>query len=379
MTVANTLRKAGPFAGNGATTAFPFTFKVFADTDLEVIELDTTSGLETIKTITTQYTVALNADQDANPGGTVDYLTAPTAGKEVTLLSAIPALQDVDLVGGGGFYPQTIENALDRAVALIQQLQEQVLRALLIPVSFDITGSLPQPESSTVIGWNAAADALRNYSFDEISVAIAAAALLDDKGDLLVGTGGGQAPVAFSVGADGEVLVADSTEPYGVKWAPSALDGTGLVIQTVSTQVGTLASGTTQTPVDNTKPQITEGTQFLTLAFTPVSNTSVLIVDLEALVSHSGAAGTVTMALHQVGTADAIAATAVGFTTAYQQLNPRIQSYFESAVLGTGARTYSMRIGANLAGTTYLNGAGATQYYANVASTRLTITEIEPV
>lgn len=164
MTVANTLRKAGPFAGNGATTAFPFTFKVFADTDLQVVEFDTTTNVETIKTITTHYTVALNADQDANPGGTVDYLTAPAAGKEVTLLSVIPALQDTDLVGGGGFYPQTIESALDRAIALIQQLQELQSRSMLLPVSFNLTALLPQPVAFNVLGWNEAETELVNYT-----------------------------------------------------------------------------------------------------------------------------------------------------------------------------------------------------------------------
>lgn len=164
MTVANTLRKAGPFTCNGVTTSFPFTFKVFAETDLLVVEFDIDNETETIKTLTTHYTVTLNGDQDANPGGTVDAVAAPITGKKWTLLSAVPALQDTDLVGGGGFYPQTVEDALDRAIALIQQLQELQSRSMLLPVSFNLTALLPGPTPFYLLGWNAAGTALVNYA-----------------------------------------------------------------------------------------------------------------------------------------------------------------------------------------------------------------------
>ncbi len=163
MTVANTLRKAGPMSGNGVTTAFPFTFKVFAGTDVQVVEFDVATNVETIKTITTHYTVSLNSDQDVNPGGTVNYLVAPATGKQVTLLSAIPALQDTDLVGGGGFYPQTIENSLDRLTALIQQLQELQSRSMLLPVSFNLTALLPTPTPFNLLGWDGSGSELVNY------------------------------------------------------------------------------------------------------------------------------------------------------------------------------------------------------------------------
>jgi hypothetical protein len=48
---------------------------------------------------------------------------------------------------------------------------------------------------------------------------VATDALWDAAGDLVVGTGA-DAAVRVSVGADGEVLVADSGEAAGVKWAP---------------------------------------------------------------------------------------------------------------------------------------------------------------
>ena len=72
MTISSEIRKAGPFDGNGSTTSFPFTFKVFAKTDIRVVRTDTTRN-ETTLTLDSDYGVALNADQDNNPGGTVTY------------------------------------------------------------------------------------------------------------------------------------------------------------------------------------------------------------------------------------------------------------------------------------------------------------------
>ena len=51
MTISSTAtRKAGPYAGNGSTVAFAFSFKVFADSDLVVTHTDD-NGLETVKTL----------------------------------------------------------------------------------------------------------------------------------------------------------------------------------------------------------------------------------------------------------------------------------------------------------------------------------------
>ena len=65
MTISSTNRKAGPYIGNGTTTVFPFYFKVFAAADVEVVRLTVATNVETILTLTTDYTVTLNTDQNA--------------------------------------------------------------------------------------------------------------------------------------------------------------------------------------------------------------------------------------------------------------------------------------------------------------------------
>lgn len=135
MTISSTTRKAGPFTGNGVTAAFPFAYKVFTAADLLVVQADTATGVETTKVLTTDYTVSLNADQNANPGGTVTMLVPPPVGTTLVATSQVGNLQPVDLTNAGGFYPKVINDAFDRTVIQVQQLAEKVSRAVLVSLT----------------------------------------------------------------------------------------------------------------------------------------------------------------------------------------------------------------------------------------------------
>lgn len=160
MTISSTTRKAGPFDGNGVTTSFPFTFKVFAKSDLRVVHT-TPGGVESDLVLDSDYSVALNADQDANPGGTVTY---PLSGAplpayyKLTLAGGLDYMQPTDITNGGGFYPQVVENGLDRLTMLIQQLGEELDRAVRIAISDDQEGlDLPAAaaRADRVLGFDA--------------------------------------------------------------------------------------------------------------------------------------------------------------------------------------------------------------------------------
>lgn len=134
MTISSTTRKAGPFDGNNVTTAFPFTFKVFSESDVVVVKTDP-DDIETTLTLTTHYTVSLNADQDASPGGTVTLPSALPTNYKLTLTSDVPTLQAVELANLGGFYPAVINAALDRLTIFCQELAEELARSVKVPIS----------------------------------------------------------------------------------------------------------------------------------------------------------------------------------------------------------------------------------------------------
>lgn len=141
MTINSETRVAGPFDGNDSTVSFPFTFKVFDSDEVRVVA--ETGAVETDLELGTDYTVTLNADQNASPGGSVVLVDPLATGARLTLTSALEMLQPVDLTNQGGFYPRVINSALDRLTILLQQLASVVSRTLKFPLSDGPVGDLP--------------------------------------------------------------------------------------------------------------------------------------------------------------------------------------------------------------------------------------------
>lgn len=135
MSISSENRKAGPFTGNGIAVSFPFTFKVFAASDLVVVRQLISTGAETTLVLNTDYTVSLNGNQELNPGGSVVLPAALAATFNLTITSSLPNLQPTTLTNAGGFYPTVLNDALDRATILVQQLRERLLRSISYPVS----------------------------------------------------------------------------------------------------------------------------------------------------------------------------------------------------------------------------------------------------
>jgi len=139
MTISSTVRIAGPYIGSGAATVFPFAFKVFAAAEMQVAKLNTTSNVETILVLNTDYTVQLNGDQNGTPGGTITLPAVLASGYNLTITSDIANLQPTDLTNQGGFYPEVITDALDRATIQIQQLDQNTIKIPLSDGVLDMT------------------------------------------------------------------------------------------------------------------------------------------------------------------------------------------------------------------------------------------------
>ena len=122
--------------GNGSATVFTFPFKVFATSELVVNLQDDLTGVQTLQVLGTDYTAVLSAAPNSNPGGSITFiLTAPAVGKTVIITSDIALEQPTNLSNQGGFYPDVINNSLDRATIQIQQVANLSTRALVIPIT----------------------------------------------------------------------------------------------------------------------------------------------------------------------------------------------------------------------------------------------------
>lgn len=157
----------------------------------------------------------------------------------------------------------------------------------------------------------------------------------------------------------------------------SVLTTQGQVLQVVNYQTGAVATGTTTIPTDNTVPQNTEGTEFMSLAITPRSATSTLII--QAIVNLAGNAGasSVSAALFQDSTASALAAEC--FTMAGTGYLSQVSMIFKMTSGTTSSTTFKVRAGLNTAGTTTFNGNSGASVFGNVVQySSITITEVVP-
>lgn len=167
MTVPSTARRAGPYYGSGALVSYPFSFKVFDKSHVRVVIKDSI-GVESDLAVDSSALVALNPDQDASPGGSVQYAvsgvaTALPSGYTLAVLSDLAYSQETDLPEGGSYRAASVEDGMDALAVQIQQLAEQAGRAFTVsPLAGAVSAVLPAPEAGKALGWNLAENALIN-------------------------------------------------------------------------------------------------------------------------------------------------------------------------------------------------------------------------
>lgn len=141
-----------------------------------------------------------------------------------------------------------------------------------------------------------------------------------------------------------------------------------------STQTSAVATGTTLTPADDTIPQSSEGTEFMTLSYTASSTSNVLTIEVLAMVSNSAVASNpITIALFKDSDTDALASQTIMSTGNGLVMQASLRHIMNAP--STSAVTYKVRIGANALGTTTFNGSGGTRRYGGTAASSITILE----
>lgn len=119
MTVSSTASRVA-YTGNGSTTAFAFTWRFLATTDIAVYVDGTLQS--------TGYSVS-------SPGssGTVTFVTAPANGTSVVIRRATAQTQETDYVANDAFSADVTELAFDRAMLAAQDNAAAIGRTLRAP------------------------------------------------------------------------------------------------------------------------------------------------------------------------------------------------------------------------------------------------------
>jgi hypothetical protein len=205
---------------------------------------------------------------------------------------------------------------------------------------------------------------------NQINVAGGVVSIADNA--VLPGTGAFRPPVGTTAQRPGaptagdtrwNTTTAESEEFNGTFWKPK-----GVVLQMVSGSIAA-STGTSQTPLDNTVPTSTEGTQIWTQSFTPLSTTSKIMIMFNLVHSNSSNANTNILAVF-AGT------TNIGASIGRVSANNGAGSMGLCITYtpgSTAAITFSGRLGST-GGTWYVNQTSAATLGGSLA-TEYTITE----
>jgi len=148
MTISSTTNRNN-YIGNGATSTYSYTYRIFSQNDL-LVTVRNTLDVETTLTLTTDYTVT---GVGSASGGTIVLVNASQAWLDSGFLIDDYVLsirrvrnltQETDIRNQGDFFPEVHEDALDHLVMLTQQQQDELDRSLKLnetsdPGDFDAT------------------------------------------------------------------------------------------------------------------------------------------------------------------------------------------------------------------------------------------------
>jgi len=229
---------------------------------------------------------------------------------------------------------------------------------------FDITGT------NAITSITAIQQNLIKLQFDGVLVFTHDATNLILSGGLDITTAAGDEVECFQY-ASGTWRCPDYIKASG----EGVLATSGTPVQKV---IGTTAASSTQTTLiafDDTIPQSSEGTEIVTVSITPKATANRLIIRGTVHYAHT-VAGVQTLALFQDSTASAIAV--VGEHKSETGSTHGSTVFHEMAAGTTSSTTFKLRMGAQSAGTTTINGFNAGRLYGGVLISSIEIIEVTP-
>ena len=131
MTLETSLTKAR-YLGNNSAREWPLPFPVLRPEHVHLVVTDTGTGQDT--TVSSGYTVTGCGTRNVSVLYPASGAALP-AGQKLTIYRTVPYVQQLDLENGGAFDAEVIEGQFDNTAMQIQQLSEEVSRAVKISIT----------------------------------------------------------------------------------------------------------------------------------------------------------------------------------------------------------------------------------------------------
>lgn len=117
------------YTGNGVTTTFPYTFRIFQKSDLVVQVVDLNENITEL-ILDTDYIVTGAGGYN---GGNIILSKELVSGYQISISRELPVTQETDLRNQGKFFAEVHEDAFDKLTMLIQQVRSWFSLALRKP------------------------------------------------------------------------------------------------------------------------------------------------------------------------------------------------------------------------------------------------------
>ena len=177
-------RLAGPYYGEGDKT-FTFGFFTYTKEDIYVGTSMSNDEATAILELDVDYTVSLNEDQDATPGGSITLLneTGLKKGEALVIGSSIDPTKTIQLTNYSRFPPEQIDKEFNRIFLILQQLYEITGRTLEVPATSSET---PEEMIERLLAAQQTAQAAADAALDYKNQAQAILTQVEAYGDAVV-------------------------------------------------------------------------------------------------------------------------------------------------------------------------------------------------
>lgn len=176
MTVSSSLNKI-IYTGDGTTKTFSVPFYVIAEEDIEIILVEISTQNETI--VTSNYEIAPTGGSFPADTATVTYPlndeTPVTSDYNIVLYRYLDYVQETVYPNNTSLKPKVLERSLDKLTMQVQQLSEEVGRAVTVGVASTTTPTELMAELTTYVS-DAGASATSSAEFADASSASATSA-----------------------------------------------------------------------------------------------------------------------------------------------------------------------------------------------------------